>query len=428
MAQKARKAFDAAAKWLHESKSFAYKDKPVKALHSALNDVLLESVTSTITHQVPDRMLQSLQNDVFVFSGMKTYAQLKEASQLLTTSTGEIKSYHQFSEDVKKINADYNDHYLQAEWQFATGSAQMAANWSEIDMDKDLQYRTAQDDHVRAEHAAMANITLPATDKFWDKYYPPNGWNCRCTAVEVLPGKYNRTDSDEAQRLGDAGTTRIGKDGKNADEIFRFNPGKQERVFPPKHPYYAQHCGNKLNISGNISLAAFILNNEREKCSWQKDLQNALVSQKIKQYKNGGTVNTSTLVDKLAPDYSKVLKCCEHFAKKGEQTEILPKIHRDDPVYSNFFGGLIGTKYEGKCPDFRVGSKYYELEGFLTNNAEKALYNMMKRGLKQSSRIVIEDAGLSFNEIKRTVFYRRKGGIVIDEVWLYKNGNLQQVL
>jgi SPP1 gp7 family putative phage head morphogenesis protein len=413
---------------LHESKSFAYKDKPVKALHSALNEVLLESITEGITHQVPDRMMQALKNDVFIFSGMKTYAQLKEASQLLTTSTGEIKPYYQFSEDVKKINATYNDNYLQAEYLFATGSAQMAANWSEIDMDNDLQYRTAQDDRVRAEHAAMANITLPARDKFWNKYYPPNGWNCRCTAVEVLPGKYKRTDTDEAERLGDAGTTRIGKDGKNADEIFRFNPGKQQRIFPPKHPYYAQHCGKKLNLSCNIRMATILLANEREKCGWQKDLQNTLVSQKIKEFKNGGSIASSVLVDKLATDYPKVLKCCEHFAKKGEQTEILPKVHKDDPAYKNFFGDLIGTKYEGKCPDFRVGKKYYELEGFLTKKPEKALYNMMKRGLKQSSRIVIEDAGLSLNEIKRTVFYRRRGGVLIDEVWLYKNGDLKQVL
>ena len=235
---KAKTAFNAAAKHLHEKKSFAYADKPVKQLHKALNDVLSEAVNEGITHEVPNELINYLKKDVFIFSGMKTYAELKEASQLLLTADGKPKPWQQFSADVLKINETYNENYLQAEYQFATGSAQMAANWAEIDQGNDLQYRTAGDDRVRPDHAALANITLPAKDKFWDKYYPPNGWNCRCLAVEVLPGKYERADSEDAMKRGDVATTKIGKDGKNRDEIFRFNPGKQQRIFPPKHPYY----------------------------------------------------------------------------------------------------------------------------------------------------------------------------------------------
>lgn len=425
---KAKTAFEAATKHLHAKKKFSYQDKPVKQLHKALNDVISDAVSAGITHEVPNTLIAYLKRDVFIFSGMKTYAELKEASQLLTTPAGEVKPYHQFAEDVKKVNSTYNDNYLQAEYQFATGSAQMAANWAEIDQDNDLQYRTAGDDRVRPDHAALANITLPAKDKFWDKYYPPNGWNCRCLAVEVLPGKYARSESDDAMQKGDAATTKLDKNGKNRDEIFRFNPGKQERIFPPKHPYYAQHCGKKLNVSGHIGLAMVILNNEREKCEFQKNVQSALVSQKIKGYKNGGSIHASALVDKLSNDYDKVLSCCDHFAKQGETTEILPKIHRDDPAYKNFFSDLIGTKYEGKCPDFRVGNKYYELEGFTSEDQSNALRNMLNRGHKQTSRVIIEDEGSTNHHIKKVVRFRIKEGQKIDEVWKLKtNGELEQV-
>ena len=27
-------------------------------------------------------------------------------------------------------------------------------------------------------------------------------------------------------------------------QIFRFNPGKQEKIFPPKHPYFPKGCGD----------------------------------------------------------------------------------------------------------------------------------------------------------------------------------------
>ncbi len=427
---KAKAAFEAATKHLHATKQFSYKDKPVKALHKALNETLQHSITSGITHEVPPAMLQSLKTDVFVFSGMKTYAELKEASQLLTTDDGQVKPYYQFARDVKKINDQYNDAYLQAEYQFATGSAQMADKWASITPGNDLQYRTAGDSQVRDSHAALNRTTLPATDGFWNSYYPPNGWNCRCTVQEVLPGQYDRSNSAEAQTKADKATTQLDKNGKNKLAMFRFNPGKQGVIFPPRHPYYAQHCGSKLNVSGNIALAQIVLDNEREKCEWQKEVKEmALVPQKIKEYNNGGSISNSILVNTLAGDYQKVYQCCDHFAQNGQQTEILPKVHKDDPAYRNFFGDLVGTKYEGKCPDFKVDGKYYELEGFTTHEKGNALRNMLTRGVKQSANIIIKNEGSTDNHIKRIVFNRKKQGQKISEIWIQnKDGSLRQVL
>jgi hypothetical protein len=50
--------------------------------------------------------------------------------------------------------------------------------------------------------------------------------------VQVLKGKYPQSDSEHAIALGNAMT------GTAKKQIFRFNPGKQEKIFPPKHPYY----------------------------------------------------------------------------------------------------------------------------------------------------------------------------------------------
>uniref|UniRef100_A0AA94F0J5 Phage head morphogenesis domain-containing protein n=1 Tax=Flavobacterium columnare TaxID=996 RepID=A0AA94F0J5_9FLAO len=49
-----------------------------------------------------------------------------------------------------------------------------------------LEYRTAGDDRVRDSHAALNGIVLPKRRPFWQKYYTPNGWRCRCHVVEVL--------------------------------------------------------------------------------------------------------------------------------------------------------------------------------------------------------------------------------------------------
>jgi hypothetical protein len=90
---------------------------------------------------------------------------------------------------------------------------------------------------VRDSHDKLRETTLPKDDAFWLSYYPPNGWRCRCTAVQVRKGKFDLSDSDKAIAEGQKATSQIGKDGKNKLAIFRFNPGVQKVVFPPTHPY-----------------------------------------------------------------------------------------------------------------------------------------------------------------------------------------------
>lgn len=420
---RAKKAFDKAAKHVHDTQKFTYEDTPVKELHKALNAALMDSVNTGITHEVPATMLNKLKQDVFVFSGMKTYAELKELSSLLIDKDGTIKGWEAFRKDAEKANLIHNENYLQAEHQQAVATSQALDQYLEYAKDGDaydLQIRTAGDDKVRDSHAALHGITLPFGHSFWSNHWTPFGWRCRCNIVQVRKGKYPHTDTATVNKLGESAIP----------AMFRYNPAKQAVIFPPKHPYYAQHCGQKLRLRGNPNSIFITLQNEKDKCQWQTKLKaDAIASQKVKEYTNGGSISRSSMVDQLASDYKKVFSVCDHFAKNGEQTELLPKVHKDDPAYKNFFGDLIGTKYEGKCPDFRVDGKYYELEGFTTGNLDKAVNNMLKRGLKQASHIVIEDAGASFHDIKKTVQYRRKGGIVIDEVWvLNKDGSVTQVL
>lgn len=184
---------------------------------------------------IPAAMARKLDNSAFLFSGFKTAQELKEASLLLREKDGTVKGFSRFLSDIRRIDANYNVRYLEAEYNFAVSSAQMAASWAEVSQDGDrydLQYRTAGDDHVREEHRALNGVTLPPSNDFWRYYYPPNGWNCRCTAVQVLKGKYPTSDDKQAIQAGDRMTDTPKK------RIFRFNPGIDGQLFPPKHPYY----------------------------------------------------------------------------------------------------------------------------------------------------------------------------------------------
>lgn len=197
--------------------------------------VLETAISSSLPHEVPDTIRYALENNAFVFSGFKTFHAMREVGLSMLTDKGDIKPFNDFLTDVKRINAQYNHNYLYAEYNHAVGAAQMAAKWHDFEQDGDkynLQYRTAGDEKVREEHAALNGTTLPPSDPFWSMFLPPNGWNCRCTAVQVRKNKYPESDPELAMQRGKECT----EGAKRA--IFRYNAGKSLQLFPPKHPYY----------------------------------------------------------------------------------------------------------------------------------------------------------------------------------------------
>ena len=232
-----QKAFNKVTRWIFREKKTTIdagdiEKKVVQPLLNGINTVLQEGVQKGIAHQVPSAMKRHLSENVYIFSGAKTYIQLKELSGLLLDNDGHIKPFSKFFQDAQTMNLLHNQ-WLEAEYIFATQSAQMAAKWQEYKNDGDrynLQYRTANDDKVREEHAVLHDITLAPSDPFWTYYFPPNGWRCRCTAVQVRKNKYPESDSNWAQQRGVEAT-------EGRDHIFRFNPGKQEIIFPDHHPY-----------------------------------------------------------------------------------------------------------------------------------------------------------------------------------------------
>lgn len=169
--------------------------------------------------------LSYLKENVQVFSGFKTHATLREATDLLTHGNGEVKSFARFKKDILAINNKYNVTYLQAEYSQAVAASQMASKWQDFEDNKDvsptLTYRTAGDDRVRPSHAALDGITRKVDDSFWNTHYPPCDWGCRC---DVEP-----SDMEETPLPSDLGKQK---------EMFKVNWGKQKIVFPEDHPYY----------------------------------------------------------------------------------------------------------------------------------------------------------------------------------------------
>jgi len=247
-------------KILHQEKGAALRieilaEPETQEFISTHTDILNKAIAET---PMSDTMRQRLQHSHYVFSGIKTFHELNEATFSLLDDNGKKKPFEQFFNDVRKINEQYNKNYLRAEYNFVDAAAQMAAKWEQYQQDGDrynLQYRTAGDDKVRPEHAALNGITLPFSDPFWREYYPPNGWNCRCTVVQVRKNKYPVTPHDEAMNRGEEALE------NDKRGMFHFNPGIEQKSIPDYNPYTISKCKNCDIAKGKTSLV-FVPENE----------------------------------------------------------------------------------------------------------------------------------------------------------------------
>lgn len=266
-------------------------DSKVQKLIEAHADVLNRNIQRV---EMSETMRKRLTRSNYIFSGMKTFHELNEAFPSLLDSNGNRKTFEAFLNDVRKIDDTYNSNYLRAEYNFVQSSAEMAAKWEQFSEDGDrynLQYRTANDGKVRPEHAALNGVTLPPSDPFWEEYYPPNGWNCRCTVVQVRKSKYPATPHDEAMALGEEALQRDTKG------IFHFNPGKENKTIPDYNPYTIRRCRDCDIAKGKIKLAKFIPENEL--CAACKYLRTCLehkYSDGFRNYKKEVT-NSVTAID-----------------------------------------------------------------------------------------------------------------------------------
>lgn len=348
-----------------------------------------------------DNMRTRLQNSDWIFSGMKTFHELNEAFPSLLDENGNRKPFEQFLNDVQRIDSTYNRHYLNAEYNFAQASAEMAAKWDGFAEDGDeyyLQYRTMMDDKVRPEHASLHGVTLPADDSFWDEYYPPNGWNCRCTVVQVLKSKYGQTDHDEAVRRA----LEAIPDAK-ARKMFAFNSGKEQRTFPDYNPYTISKCKN-CPLS-DINLAAGIPANQlcdaccevRSILMERSEIMNEYEGYSSEQWirhlltKNGYVVvekdrkpSEHAHPNEIAK-YDKELKMCEDLAGMGHCVQLLSENNRTAGTFDIYFDNVPADlkKIEGNGSNIPKSTRHAlrgqgaEIVIFCLPSHESAIYERL---------------------------------------------------
>jgi len=104
---------------------------------------------------------------------------LDKAGDMVQQSTGEV------------VGTGLTRHRLQTIFQTQMTNARMASLWQKLQENKDarpyLQYSAINDARTRPAHRALDNVVYPIDDPFWDYFYPPNGFRCRCHVIALAP-------------------------------------------------------------------------------------------------------------------------------------------------------------------------------------------------------------------------------------------------
>jgi SPP1 gp7 family putative phage head morphogenesis protein len=197
-------------------------------------------------------LIADLQENIYMFSGAKTFTQVKEMMAELVDEKGQIVPFNDFRESARGIFDMFNETYLKTEYDTTIGMAQNAAKWNEIDKQKDLlpylKYSAVEDANTSEICAPLDGICLPVDDPFWDTYMPLNHFNCRCLV----------TQEDESAAPDLSSEIQVEAATGNAKEdmqaVFKMNPGKDRVIFDDKHPYFDVGNGYKAFAKENFGL------------------------------------------------------------------------------------------------------------------------------------------------------------------------------
>lgn len=173
------------------------------------------------------------------------------------------------------------------------------------------------DERTRDSHRALNGIVRPVDDAFWKTYFPPNGWNCRCEAIQTddkvtpVPGKL-----------------------PVLDEMFRRNPGEELKVFDiDKIPYAASL--NKTQKS-EVKTKANFINNWNSKLSKadKQEIYKLPIEQQyytLKKFRKGGKVKVHKTYIANTDDHDDLLEYAYYHAIKYKtDVNILPIINSNE--------------------------------------------------------------------------------------------------
>lgn len=225
-------------KMLEEERQYIWRNRKGKVIYTPIYEIYRDTffqpvIDNTEIKAVFKRFGKTGQYERDMLNGAQ-FAAAKEVHQnelLLKVAEmldddGKLISYPKYEKEARMITSFSADSWLRVEYDEARRNAVMGDSFRRLEEDADLypywQYRGVMDDRERDEHVALEGAVFRIGDPEGDDCYPPNDWNCRCTA-EPVDDEFLQNNNLQAKTTAQAAELK----NKYVDEQFRYNPAKQ---------------------------------------------------------------------------------------------------------------------------------------------------------------------------------------------------------
>lgn len=325
-------------------------------------------------------MLNNLENSVYSFSAAKNYQELKILTDLITDSSGAIRPFSEFRAEAEKVFKNFNEDWLSTEYGTAINGAMQASRWADYTKNKKampyLRYVTAGDSRVRDSHRSLDGVVKRIDDSFWNSYYPPNGYNCRCTT----------TQTGQSKETPEGNITY-----PSVNPMFKVNLAKQGLIFPKDHPYY-----NGVPKEILRKALAYL---PPENTYRTVNLGDGVTVQEhaMLKYENKETIIKNRQI-------ASILK-----SNGFNDIKLTPQIHQNDKEGRiAYYGKDFASKNLTQCPDAWIDSELAEFKTASTRNMSRRVYEASKK----ANICVLQPMGkYTDNQIERFV----KGQFGLDD-------------
>lgn len=333
--------------------------------------------------QTPDyEKLKALHIDAWKFASAKGNDQMQKLSGALRKPDGTMRTFEEFRAETVLITGQHLSG-LKAEYNTAVASAQMASKWQTIQAQKELypylQYIAVEDNHISQTCFNLANQVHHVDSPFWQKWYPPNHYNCRSSVKQLR--EMPKTDNPVFEE-------------PKVPEEFKQPMAMILMIMPKTHRYYS---GVDLDVLFAKTAPYLPYRLQFEELPISKNLKGVVRKHFMV---NAGTEH----------EYERILKTAIDKAKEGHEVDILPNLNPNK--WKELRKIIFHDAIKNKSPELRINQILAE-EEHLAEDKEHNFYNIariVEKGRKQANYLIINLEKPVNNKLLRRIANAQIGG------------------
>jgi SPP1 gp7 family putative phage head morphogenesis protein len=192
-----------------------------------------------LTKEQFDALVGGARARAFTVSGLASKALVQDVLEAINAAISDGTTIDQFRKDIRGIIqakgwTGEKDWRVQTIFRTNIQGAFQAGKWAQAQASEGLQvvvYDAVADGRTRPSHLALDGRAFLKSDPIWDTWWPPNGFNCRCTvrlmSMAEAKARGVRIESGEGILRGEAQPVGPGRDlVLLPDPGFDTNPAK----------------------------------------------------------------------------------------------------------------------------------------------------------------------------------------------------------